>query len=187
MISKTPSHHLYPPGWKHLQPASPHGCSLCLFAFEDVAKPEDHSNCKSCGSSSHTPAGAGPSQAQSWLLLGLGTILAAVPPNSIQLKSIQAWICSALCCLCKKGTKPTNLNSSEPAPPCSHLSCSLLLTCRCLAPNQQSFLVFQLWVSLPTSHPPVPSPALFLPLSTHKQVSSNLYLLATCTSPCKKG
>lgn len=50
VISKTPSHLLCPPGWKHLQPSSPPGCSFSLFAFDHVAKPEDQSNCKSCGS-----------------------------------------------------------------------------------------------------------------------------------------
>lgn len=172
MINKTPSHLLCPPGWKHLQPSSPPGCSFSLCGLGDVAKPEDHSNCKPCGSWSHAPPGADLSQTQSWLLLGLVTFLAALHLSSIHLKSIQGWICSALC---KKETKPANLNSSESAPPCSHLSCSLPLMCRCLAPNQQSFLVFQLCLSLPTPHPPVPSSVLFLPLSTHKQIFSNLH------------
>lgn len=64
MIRKTPSHFLCLPGWKHLQPSSPPGCSFSLFGFDDVAKPEDHSNCKSCGSWSRAPAGAVPSQTQ---------------------------------------------------------------------------------------------------------------------------
>lgn len=170
MTSKTLSHLLCPAGWKHLQPSSPPGCSFSLFGLDDMVKPEDHSNCKSCGSWSGAPAGADPSQTKSWLLLGLVTFLAALHLSSIQLKSIQGWICSALCCLSKKGTKPANPKSSEPTPPCSHLFCFLPLTGRCLVPNQQSFLVFQLWLCLPTSHPPVSSPVYSCP-SSHTQTS----------------
>lgn len=113
-------------------------------------------------------AGADPCQTQSWLLLGLVTFLAALHLSSIQLKSIQGWICSALWGLCKR---EPNLNSP------TLLSPVLFSSPHMQEPgsHKQSFLSFQLCLSLPISHPPVPSSVLFFPLSTHKRFFSNFY------------
>lgn len=116
------------------------------------------------------PAGADPSQTQSWLLVGLVTVLAAVHLSSIQLKSIQGWICSAR-------REPSQQTSTAQSQPHLALTCPLLFPSHVQVPGSQPAEpsgLSALGLS-PPFPPSVPSPGKFLPLSTHKQVFSNLH------------